>query len=905
MSISRVNNGGFGSRFLASSGTMSGSIGFTPTVGNKLIAAVSHSESGTITLEQAGVAWTLVTETSLSTGRQGNEAQLWLGDVVGPTTSDVIDIPFTSSDTEEHIAICVHEVSGLREIWPFDEESTTTNIIANDFAFSGSAGLNNFDDAYFFAFYTNNEASATSEPTAPVLNGFVEVESQRGTDPNTSDAHRCVTAEKIVTSKEFCETRWGLDPSAWPRIVCTSSIFTSEGDTPPTQLVQQKEAQVVASSSLQVVLDNHPTEGNALLLSLSASQALGVITLTQTGVNWVLAAQQASTSVETRIYYAVPTGGTISDTLDISWSLSRDVVASLQEYSGVVVPVLVDQTQTSSGTNDPMTSGVTAALTESNQLVFASFAHQTVTAKIQKTPGFLRTHHVDTGTMVAASFRFDRALKPNTYECQAEANASGDWAGAVVTFKTTSGAVQSGDLVSFYTAEAHQDGTETTVDIGSPNADLATIPAATLTNGEKHVAFLTTRFRGNLDGYSRVLSVIGGSTERNAEVWPLYRAPEARGEMFGDIQIGMEAGEEVKIRAEYISNQAVDYKQTNIVAMSLDKLAENNDWLYREDTTLLSQMSNNFADNVGAQLRIRADGDSTYLVIANGVLVTVGSITAVNADMAIQLWDHSNSAELARAGWQKEEAAGSRRRSMNIMAVVKPPVGIHRYQVRCIGGGLPSNQSWDHESSRIFVLKISRFASWSFDQNLSLDQVAERLQFTPSPEPAQPSGGFVYLPDETKRMVSFVFTQIDATSNELVGIGTKATFPDVGSDRSIWDTDDTVNGGLVTPENTHCGSNLSGNDFTRIPTFAASVRNASRREQGTVQLYNVRENNVAEPVINRYSIVTIGALLNPPDSQSPAPTPTLPPELQSSLTEKEDGVHVEEGLSNLIEQFKG
>ncbi len=899
MAIVLENTGSFGDHFAGASGQMSGSIGFTPTIGRKLLMAISHAQVNiAITkIAQTGVVWVRVAEdTRDQIQTLGTRGELWHGDVVA-SASSTITIDVSTDIWGDSMAVVVHEVSGLRDIWPF-ENAGANNGQSSPISTSSNAGLNQSDDAYQFASACGADSSVGTIPGSPT-NGFVAQDEVIGTATNTNVGHRCTTADKIVFGQSLAASSWAYSNfTRWVGLVGHWAADTSP--VAPIGLVQEENA-VGLGASFFVTMSSNVVSTNTLLLAVAIQGNNQVASVVQGGAVWVKDADLTHSANNVRV--EVWRSSSFPDALNkiqITLTASSGYCVSLQEYSGILKTSPVDVSATNQGANDNVTSGITGAISADNELVFAAFAHAgSGSQAIQEVFGFRRVHAENFTSIVGASFVQNRTRESVSYQVTAKTYVSGNWCGAIVAYKNQLVVDAPGQALPIYSAERNQSGTTDSV---NPSFDACEIPSSSFADGNRHLIIACGRgdgFNGALGFELRTGQAGSGDVFDQGLHRPFSPSGIEKNEMWGAMRVrAMAASDYLIIRAIFGGGNAPTLRQCNVVAVDLDagNFFEGRDWWYDEDTALQANVNDVFADNVGSRLRFEADGTSTYLVMGHARLD--GAIaTGVDVEMAMQLWDETDSKELAKCGWPKLIITGERFICMNTMAVLKPAVGNHDIQIRAIGG-----TTWDLSESMVFVMRMDQLQSWGYDQNLFLNQASPGSVMEPSQ--FLPQASYLFRPDTLREMVTVAFAQADNSADDADGIASQAQFPLIdGGDRSVWDTENATLGNNVVDAETNCGSFAGGNTFTRIPTFGVSHREGLELSENTVNWHNRGIASNAS-IINRVSIASFGRYTQPVPGQTPAPTPLPAPAGVSPLTEKSDGTHEAEALDHMLEQFK-
>jgi hypothetical protein len=836
-------------------------LGFTPTQGNKLLLAISHYNASRVTrINTGGVVWTLIQLLDTgSFGSLGTTTEHWIGDVVGSSPGTNLDI-FTSGGFADR-AIAVHEVSGLREIWPADKLSQA-DAQASPIT-TGSTGLPLNPDSYFFGAAGGADSSVTTIPGAP-SNGFTKREEEIGPNANTNIGHRITTFDKIVSAQEAASSSLAYAGfTRWAALMSTLRADTEP--TKPIQLVQKKSASI-ASNPDTVTLDAAPQNGNTLLLFVAVDLNQQVTSIVQSGVQWSLdaAVTHGNNNIRVEIWRATPASAASAD-IEITFSGSNNANVFVHEYSGVLEAVLsqdpLDQTATNTGAGAAVSTGQTAAVDSKDELVVGVMAQLNAASDFQEAFGFFREDQGSNSFITQAVFRQDESFPTLQYEIQADSDVSGDWAAAIATYRNAVSATAGGPPMDYYSADRNQSGTSDPIS--------------------------STSFASFAYDLGRYKPHASGPTGFN-EMWATNRV----------LELGSADSVDVEVRRSSGNNGVL--REVNLVIIDLDSINffAGRDWFHEEDATAIVDMDATFANNVGATMRFRPDGVSNYLVIGHARMSAAGP-TPVAAENAARLRDVTNAVTLAQGGWHKSLVTDVVTHGINVMAVLEAPSEADLdLAIEMIGGGA---SGWDHDDSSITVIRLDQFFSVGFDQ--AAPNTTPGFTMPPSAGHIDAQALFPYEPDLDREIVTLVYAEADNVADDFQGMASQAQFPGVVGERSLWDTENTTLGNVVSNNETVVGNYDTNNTETRIPTFGVSRRTGIPPIPDTAQLFNGTHSGGAS-VLKRVVLVCFGKQTAPIPSQDPSPDPLPAPTATTVLTEKPDGTHVEEAFENQLEQFK-
>lgn len=868
-------------------------LGFTATVGNKLLLAISHYDTSQITkLETDGVVWTPIqTRSTGALGATGTMTEQWLGDVVGPSVGTNLDITVSGGVADR--AVAVHEVSGLRDIWPVDKLASLDASASP--ADTGLASLGEGLDSYMFGALGGADSSATTDPGAP-SNGFTLREEVVGPNANQSIGHRVTTFDKIVSAKELARSQ--LSYSGFTR--WAGMVASLRGDTEAQKPIERVPGTQLNGSVTTLVnpftLPVSPTSGNTLLMAAGVSQGRAIQSISQPGVAWVRDMVSVNGSERTEIWR-----GTVSNGAATSGSIIMDSFGStsggfiIEEHTG---SLSFDQVASSTGSGSVVGTGVTAAIESSDQLVFGVMNLAASGFDYQEAQGYLRAGQNAHAAGVLAVFINNESFLGEAYEVQSNTHTSGVWASAVVTYKSNVPDVVPGPSMAYYGDEHNQSGTTDTVSSTS-YASFASVGPSQFVSGNRHLIIACARVSG--PGAGRIglkLDISGQESDEG-----IYR-PGITNQTWTVCRVAaLDEADTVSVQAKRIDGPNSTLLEVNLVVIDLDSVNffEGRDWSHIESTTAIQDMDATFGNNVGASMRFRPDGDSDYLVIAHARMTDTVN-TLVSAENVMRLRDLTNAATLAQAGWHSSVAGGVLTHSINAMAVLESPAESDLdFGIEMIGGGpgLPGNEAWGHLDSSLTVIRLGQFFSAGFNQATPGNTPDDIMP--PSVGHVDPQAFFPYTPDEDGEIITLAYAESDNVASDISGIATQAQF--VGASRSLWDTENVTLGNVVDVIETVTGNYDTNDSDTRIPTFGVSRRTGFPSIPDTAKMFNGALTGAAS-LLNRAVMVCFGKKTATIPSQTPAPTPVTPPAVVNTLQEKADGVHEAEALDNLIEQFK-
>lgn len=855
--------------------------------------AVSHYNGSRIAVASTtGVVWSMVQLLDNgSLGSAGITTEHWVGDVVGPTPGTNLDLTTTGGVADR--AIAVHEVGGLRPVWPVDQEAQ-----ANAQASPGTTGVTGLPihaESYFFGALGGASSDASTIPNAP-NNGFAQQEEAIGPNANTAIGHRVTTFDKTVSAAEQATS--DLTYSGFTR--WAGLMTTLRGDAEPAkpiQLVQKTQGNLVTNPDT-ITLDDLPQDGNTLLLLVSLDGGESVTGITQVGVSsWVkdVAISHGGNTIRTEIWRSTAVASAVKDVV-VSTTGTGNAVVFVQEYSGVLEAVLsqtpLEQVASNEGNGASITSGLTGKLESNDQLLISMVGQLDTSADMQNAPGYLREQQAANAAITAAVFRNDESFHTVAYQLSA-AGGSGDWAACIATYRNATGDSAEGPAIQMQTAEANQGGSTSLVTSGTFQSFVKLSGTGVFSDGHRYLLLASARFRKD-DQFMGVRINISGAGFDECDCDP----PSGLFGMWAASRVAtLSAADTVSVDLRK-SGGGVDgvLAQLNLVAIDLDtvNLFEGRDWHHAEDAVAIADMDSDFTANVGATLRLPVDGVSSYVVIAHGRLESDND-TPTDAEVAMRLHDTTGDVTLAQGGWHLKTDSTVAHRGINLMAVLDAPAaGDIDLAVQMIGG-----DEWDHLDSSITVLRLEQFFSAGFDQ--SAPEATPGPLMPPTAGHLLSQAQFSYQPDSSGTILTMAYAEADNADNDANGIGTQAQFP--GLPRSLWDTEDTTLGNNIGSDETVVGNYDSNNDETRIPTFGVSLREGVPGGPGTAEIFNGAQ-ETGNPLLNRTALVCLGSRTSPVPPQTPAPTPVDAPVPAQALVEKPDGQHESEALANMLEQFK-
>ncbi|HLC93245.1 MAG TPA: hypothetical protein VJH23_06080, partial [archaeon] len=230
---------------------------------------------------------------------------------------------------------------------------------------------------------------------------------------------------------------------------------------------------------------------------------------------------------------------------------------------------------------------------------------------------------------------------------------------------------------------------------------LVSIPAASFTTDANYMIFASVHVKGS-DGSARDQTVIrhGGSQFTNVLEQQENQGASTDQWVYSAITKWTAVnGEDIDLHGQcLVSSDTCTYDEIFLMAIPLDALTENVDWLYVEDTDALSNMNDTFSSNVGAQITFTPDGTSDYLVFSNSrILIDAAGNNVARMEL------HDGSSQLALVERDGENTADQS--VLSVLHVLQAPSASSKtYSLRFQG-----DSSDDHSSSRLFILRMSAF----------------------------------------------------------------------------------------------------------------------------------------------------------------------------------------------------
>lgn len=879
-------------------GPFGGTLTSAPTVGNKLVLASSQHESVRILkITQAGVVWTRLKRTSEGSGTDGTEAEGWFGDVVGPTPSASISIA-VSGTTES--AFAIHEVSGLRDVWPFDQSGDLIGTVTP--ANTGTAGIPAVSDSYEFGSIAQNDSTAGTAPAAPT-NGFTLREQCEGTGAASSTGHRITSVDKIVASPEAARSRLAYGGSTgW-----AGQMSTLKGDTEPAKpiLPVQQVSQVVTAKTTTITLPGTPTNGNTLLMAVTLRGGASVIGINQDGAAWVndVAISHANGTIRTEIWRA-------SNVQSASAIITAKITAKraggfmVQEFSGVLAASPLDSSATQQGFGNPVRTGQTASGSSSDELAFAAVGFDNGSADFQNAFGFLRTDQDDfsTGVFVMATFITNDTFKTQRQQLVSETGVGGDFAACISVYKNDQAApAANGPPVGIASAFFGEGGETNPIDTATPRT-LISIPSSSFIAGHRYLITASARL-GAGSGTVRIDLTVGGVVDADSQ--GLYRTPDDGTERASPWALAivrtMQTGQGVTIQTTLVTGSAGTMRQASIVAIDLDSVGffKNTQWFNAEDSVVQADMDAVFANNVGASLTVTADGTSSYLVLGYANMRALAGTPLANEN-AMRIRDTTNVVTLAQSGFHKVVGSVASQHSLVGMRVLDTPgAGSINLQIEMIGGG--GGSGWEHHGSALTVIKLDQFASSGFAQSSPGAGASANIM---PPDSGADDARLIFnmTPDELGEIVTLAYVEADNVADDFAGLALQAQFP--GVVRSMCDTEDETLGGTVTQQETNNGNYDTNNAETKVPSFCLSRKGVFPPVLASMFLFIGDEDVGGGSLIDGLCIVSFGLETAPLPAQTAPPDPVADPTVVSVLQEKTGSQREDEALDHLLEQFK-
>jgi hypothetical protein len=681
----------------------------------------------------------------------------------------------------------------------------------------------------------------------------------------------------------------------WAAIMGT---FRDDTLTKPVQLLQKASAAFVAGSA-NVSLPSPTGSGNTLLLAIMVAGNTPATALVQTGFTWVKDKDitHGSNTVRVEIWRASDTPPGSSASLTVTAAGAQGGVF-LYEYSGLLNEDPIDQSRATSGSGNPALTGITGALTKSDDLLFSVMGFTDNAADFQKMTGFYREDqdNFSASGVTGAVLINNESFKGLQYQGSSETAGTGDFAGAIVAYKNDSAdPPEQGTTVAMFYDEDNQDGTADVFTNTSFQDALTVIPTV---GRSKYLVICTARFSSTSSEVLEFQLKIGSSQVGFGRHLPLSGIPQTFGSMLiHDAGYPLDAYTFTRRVTAGVGSGSL--RQASMLAIKLDSinLFEGRDWLTDVNESDIANLSNNFADNQVASVRLRPDGTSSYIVLGHAELAADTNVPTAN-EGSMRIRDRTNNVTLATCGWHKERFTDSFQHPMVVMAILDTPTDSNiELGVECIGGG--GANAWDHKRSAIVVLRLEAFHKNAFGKSSPrTSSIGGIMQPTTGADDAELVVPFEA--DDSGDIICMAYGQCDNTADETKSLANKAQYPGLVGDRSLQDSETATEGGAVIARDTNAGTYDINNTNTRIPLFQVTKRNVEKIAEQDAELF-FGSYSGPSAVLEE----TAMALISPAAAAilpQPVEPPVDPPVVVDVLEEKDD--HEEEALANLLEQFK-
>lgn len=196
-----------------------------------------------------------------------------------------------------------------------------------------------------------------------------------------------------------------------------------------------------AATSLVVTLGSTPTNGNALIavIGTNGTTTGRVSSISQTGATWVKAIDVAGGSSTVDIWYALNVSGALTG-VTINYAASVVSGAIVIEYSGILGSGALDLTASNTGTYPGAAdSGTTGTTTQADELWIAGLTDTLFPSSNWDAPANSFTEITENNNiflnLVAEEKIVSATGTANTSATRASSPGSGNWAGAIATFK--------------------------------------------------------------------------------------------------------------------------------------------------------------------------------------------------------------------------------------------------------------------------------------------------------------------------------------------------------------------------------------------------------------------------------------------------------------------------------------
>lgn len=196
-----------------------------------------------------------------------------------------------------------------------------------------------------------------------------------------------------------------------------------------------------STTSLAVTMGSTPTNGNFMvaIIATNGGTTGRVSSIAQTGATWVKAVDVASASCTVDIWYAenISSAGT-GVTINYVASLLNNAI--VLEYSGIATSSSLDVTASNTGTYPGTAdSGTTATTAQANELWIAGLDDVQFPSGTWNAPSNSFTEIVEAANIFLNLVGEEKIVSAtgtaNTSAGRGSAPLSGNWAGAIATFK--------------------------------------------------------------------------------------------------------------------------------------------------------------------------------------------------------------------------------------------------------------------------------------------------------------------------------------------------------------------------------------------------------------------------------------------------------------------------------------
>ena len=226
------------------------------------------------------------------------------------------------------------------------------------------------------------------------------------------------------------------------------------------------------------------TQGNLLVAIVTASKSGAAPTFTFTG--WTQAVTSTANGQRVSIYY-IEGADSRSGTETVTLSASSDWTMWLGEYSGVVDSGALDKTASTTGTSSTASTGTTASTTQNEELWLGALISAAALAGGTMTNGFSNIAAPIPGSVAFDSRVLAKTVTSTGAASSAMTSFSGNWSGAIATFKAATGPSLGGRYVianrdtstvyKFYEIDSSSPGTSLPTLIEAVTASTGTAPS--------------------------------------------------------------------------------------------------------------------------------------------------------------------------------------------------------------------------------------------------------------------------------------------------------------------------------------------------------------------------------------------------------------------------------------------